>query len=313
MLLLFRFVEWIKEMGHRGFPLPPIKIKAAVKLYLDRCKIQIKQFSNNRPGKSWWYAFWRRHPDLKITKSEKLEKSRAMACTEEAVSKWFREFDELLKELGITSPQQIYNVDESGFPLQSKNTLRVCVDKLIRRNFQQVSANKDSITSIQCICANGTVLPPSVLFPGKNFNPEYAYQLPRDGFIGFSPTGWITTEQFYGWIANHFIVNIPAIRPVVLLIDGHSSHIDYHTSKLCKDNDVHLFRLPPHISHAIQPCDKYFFANFKKNWTNEVADFTVANPGMQITKKTFGGIFSEAYRKTCSVKVVQDSFEATGI
>ena len=300
-------------MGKRGFPLTPRRVKSAVKIYLDKCNIRMLKFNDNRPGKSWWYGFLRRHPDLKITKAEKLEVNRAMACTQDSVDAWFADFEELIAELNITSPKQVYNCDEAGFPLQVKNNMRVCVDRYMKRNFKCVTANKDSITTLQCICANGSVLPPTVIFPGKNFNPEYAYQLPRDGFVGFSPSGWINTEQFYGWVANHFIPNIPPARPVILLIDGHSSHIDLHTSKLCRDNDIHLFRLPPHTSHVIQPCDKYFFASFKKNWINEVSDFGILHPGVNVTKRTFGGIFSEAYRKTSSVATVQDSFKATGI
>ena len=191
-------------MERLGFPSTPTKIKAAVKTYLDRAKVKTK-LVDNRPGKTWWFGFLRRHPDLKLGRAEKLEISRAMACSKESVAAWFHEYEELVKTLGITSPAQIYNCDESGFPLQVKGGMKVCVDRYARRNFQRVSANKDSITSLQCICANGSVLPPYVLFPGKNFNAEYAYQLPKDGYLGFSPSGWMTTEQFYGWIANHFI------------------------------------------------------------------------------------------------------------
>ena len=34
------------------------------------------------------------------------------------------------------------------------------------------------------------------------------------------------TRAFFGWISGHFSVKISLERPVCLLVDGHSSHID---------------------------------------------------------------------------------------
>ena len=68
-------------------------------------------------------------------------------------------------------------------------------------------------------------------------------------FFGHSPNGWISTELFYGWLANHFSKRV-SIHPIVLLVDGHSSHIDLHISKFCKENDILSFCLPPHSSHV---------------------------------------------------------------
>ena len=76
---------------------------------------------------------------------------------------------------------------------------------------------------------------------------------------------WMETAQFYGWVSNHFVKRIPPIRPIVLLIDGHGSHIDYHPSLFCAGEGILLFRLPPHTSHEIQPTDREFFAAFKVN------------------------------------------------
>ena len=48
--------------------------------------------------------------------------------------------------------------------------------------------------------------------------------------MGRSDNGWMTTDFFYGWVANHFVRWIPAECPVVLLVDGHGSHIDVEVS-----------------------------------------------------------------------------------
>ena len=84
-------------MAYRGFPRTNIQIKEAIKSYLDKSKLKIHEFADNR----------RRHPDLKMSKSEKLEISRAMPCSDESVLSWFNEYLGILAEYGINSLDQI--------------------------------------------------------------------------------------------------------------------------------------------------------------------------------------------------------------
>ena len=72
-------------MARFGFPRKPAQIKEAVKLILDKSKIKIRDFNENRPGKTWFYAFLRSHPGTKMGRVEKLEQSRAIACAKESV------------------------------------------------------------------------------------------------------------------------------------------------------------------------------------------------------------------------------------
>ena len=70
----------------------------------------------------------------------------------------------------------------------------------------------------------------------------------------------VSTELFYGWIANHFS-KLVTQRPVVLIVDGHSTHIDLEISKLCRDLQIHLYCLPLHTSHVLQSLDVGFFSS----------------------------------------------------
>ena len=53
-------------------------------------------------------------------------------------------------------------------------------------------------------------------------------------------------------------------RPVLLLIDGHKSHITLDVVYLCRDNDILLFCLTPHTTHALQPLDVAVFKSLAK-------------------------------------------------
>ncbi len=162
--------EWVKENGRRGFGKNSDQVCEAVRQVLNRAGRKVNVFTDNRPGRTWWCGFLRRHPDLHMLSTKPLEISRATACTEEVVFKWFDAFENFLKEHNVTSPDQIYNCDESGFPLQTCSKKKVCVDEVTKRAFHISSATKTLITTLQCISASGYVVPPAVYFPSVGFH-----------------------------------------------------------------------------------------------------------------------------------------------
>ena len=53
-------------------------------------------FPNNLPGKDWWYAFLRRHPEISLHTLQALESCRAKACTPKSLSNWYTDFEQFL-------------------------------------------------------------------------------------------------------------------------------------------------------------------------------------------------------------------------
>ena len=130
--------------------------------------------------------------------------------------------------------------------------------------------------------------PPAVLFPRVKFDVEYSIGFPQNFYLGFTQLDGLhscmDTKQFYAWIPNHFVKKMPPLRPIVLLFDGHGSHIDYYVSQFCAENQILSFRFPPHTSHAVQPTDRGFIGAFKHNFSKKLTKFTVQYPGGSITK-----------------------------
>jgi hypothetical protein len=124
--------------------------------------------------------------------------------------------------------------------------------------------NKSQITVLCCVSAAGAAIPPMQIFPGERFSYNPLENGVPGSYFGKSGNGWMTQELFNGWLTNHFVRSIPPTRPVVLLVDGHSSHINLETSLFCKANDILLFCLPPHSSHITQPLDVGVFAPLKQ-------------------------------------------------
>ena len=234
---------------------------------LDLSGRQVACFKENMPGKAWWFGFMSHHPDLKFKNAEKLEIARAAACSETNIREWHKLYETVIKKYNISSPEHICNCDESGFALQPK-TGKVLADKCLKNPYSVSGNSKTQITSLIRITADGKVLPPFILFPGKSVNPSYALGFPPKLMCYFTDSGWMTKNAFFAWIKNIFIPYWPDASKrehVLLLLDGHSSHIDYQTSKLCQENKIVLFCLPAHTTHLLQPLDKFFFGPLKSN------------------------------------------------
>ena len=105
---------------------------------------------------------------------------------------------------------------------------------------------------------------------------------PLDGcvngaYCGKSESGWIITELFYEWVVNHLAAHIPHERPVLLIVDGHSTHIDAETAKFCTQNGILPYCLPPHSSHLTQPLDVGFFGALECKWRKAIDSFKISH------------------------------------
>ena len=132
-------------------------------------------------------------------------------------------------------------------------------------------------------------------------------------YMGRSTSGWMNSELFFGWLSRHFVQCIPPARPVVLLLDGHSSHINLQTAKFAKENGILLYCLPPHCTHALQPCDVGLFKPLKSAWNKAVRQYTCVTNGKVVTKYTFSKIFKEAWDEALKPSTISNSFKGSGI
>ena len=93
----------------------------------------------------------------------------------------------------LDKPTFIYNMDESGMPLDHKQLKRIAL-KGSKKVHGQASGDKSQVTIVACASAAGTVLPLMVNFKGKKLNHEYTkgevpgtlYGLDRPGTIFLS-------------------------------------------------------------------------------------------------------------------------------
>ena len=64
-----------------------------------------------------------------------------------------------------------YNIDKKGFAIRVTTRPKRIVTKLIQASKQRIAAiqdsNRDQVILVACVCVDGDVLPPAIIFSGK--------------------------------------------------------------------------------------------------------------------------------------------------
>ena len=120
--------------------------------------------------------------------------SRMDAMNEETVKQYFDLLEDTLKELDLVSrPAQVYNVDESGMPLDHRAP-NIIAKRGARKVHYCASGKKGQVTIVTCANAAGQTIPPMVIFDAKNFNHAWAASEVPGTKYGLSDKGWINTD-----------------------------------------------------------------------------------------------------------------------
>ena len=139
-----------------------------------------------------------------------------------------------------------------------------------------------------------------VIFDGKHLKYQWTTdEVPGTyyGMSGMSGNGWMDQELYKHWFQDPFLKYAVPTRPLLLLMDGHSSHYEPSSMELAKNNDLILFCLPPHTTQDSQPhttqdsqpLDCTVFGPLKRHWSTVCHEFLHNHPGIVINKYNFPG------------------------
>jgi len=171
------------------------------------------------------------------------------------------------------------------------------------------------MTIMAAVSATGHYIQPMIIYPGQQFSYN-----PLEGFeeaaMGRSDNGWMDSEVFTSWLTEVFIPEIEARhvkKPVLLLLDGHKTHITMKASNICVQHGIELYCLLEHSSHLTQPLDLRLFGNLKQSWREAVRAYQSENNGEFVTKQTFARVFKRAWLKSTMVEAAVKGFQCSGI
>ena len=155
-------VRHILDLDSRGFP-PKLSAVAdmANKLLANR--------GNNRVGIKWPTNFVRRTPELKTCFNRKYDYKRAQCEDPEIIGRWFTLVRDTITQYGITD-DDIYNFDETGFTMGMISTAKVVTGSERRGRPKQIQpGNREWVTVIQGVNAQGWAIPPFIIFAGHSY------------------------------------------------------------------------------------------------------------------------------------------------
>ena len=266
----------------------------------------------------WFHNFMKRWPDLKVRKPRSLELARAKATSEEAVSSYFKELDNILTKYDLKkAPERIYNIDEKGLKLNYTPPKIVAGTDSGDAPPPAVTPGKgETVTVIGCGNALGQQIPPFFIFPGQRMRQELlAGSTPgTDGTM--SPTGWSNMEIFMSYLTNHFpkyAQGRSESKPILVLYDGHRSHISLPLIDWARNHNIHLFILPAHTSHVLQPLDIGCFGPFERIYNADCHKYMREHSCTGVDKYSICGVACKAYSKALSPTNLINSFRKAGI
>jgi len=120
------------------------------------------------------------------------------------------------------------------------------------------------------------------------------------------------------WIvgyAGHLIKYVQcqdASDTILVLYDGHRSHVAIDLINWAKENNIVLFVLPPHCSHILQPMDAGCFGPLQLKYNQECLSFARANR-RAVTRYDVCGLACKAYASALSPSNVQSAFARAGV
>ena len=252
-------------------------------------------FRDGKAGRDWYEGFRRRFPLLVLRKEESLSYMRAKNANEKVIEDFFAKLAAILARLNILSkPMHIYNADETGISKVHKPRTKVLAKRGVRTVWGLTSGERGRThTLLLCGSAAGHWIPPLIIYPRARMSDSLKKGAPPGTCFETSPKGWINKEIFERWL-DFFVANIPSARPVLLIYDGHASHLSIEVIEKARKNDIHLLCLPSHCTHILQPLDVSVMASLKSHFSKACKRFLVQNPGRAITEADIAGLVGEA-------------------
>jgi hypothetical protein len=265
-------VRWIKQSSKNGiYIIPSTLIELAQHLRTAR----VTHASSSKPletelkkiNHKWIQRFKGRHPEIGSAYAPQIERARKEGATFENVKRWFDAVEAMIEEYQYR-PQDIYNMDESGFGIGEEQVFKVLYYLDTEQKQRVIGGKQEWVTLIECINAAGEALAPLIIFKGAEMNARWLNERSPQGWsFAVSKNGWTSNDLGLAWLMEVFDRQTrekAAGHRRLLITDGHGSHIQANFIAYCIEHDIDLMIMPPHCSHILQPLDVGVFSAFKR-------------------------------------------------
>nr|VWO98225.1 Serine/threonine-protein kinase CST20 (EC [Ganoderma boninense] len=311
-------VDFTIDTALRGFPLNHKRLKEHVNaLCWGKYGTDGGVFPKEGVGREWTQRFVERHSTrLHPYWSRSLDHSRARAVNPTNIDSYFALLKTTIEGQDGEDPIEpdcIYGMDETGLQLGVGTKERVIGPAKKKVQYQQRSGDRENVTVLVTICADGTSITPAVIFKGDAYHPNWDQPNPGNAALAHSKKGYTDGEIGVEWIKLfHRQTEAKARgRRRLLLVDGHSSHYTFGFLEFAREHHIHVLCYPSHTTHILQGLDVAIFSSLKRHWTTARDEFERA--GKKVNKTNFLSVYHAAHTNALTVENIHAAFRKTGV
>ena len=183
----------------------------------------------------------------------------------------------------------------------------------------QQDENQEFISLLTCICADGTALPPALIYQGASNDLQSSWMNDLNeedrAYFTSSANGWTCNNLGLAWLRRFDQdTQQKGNRRRLLILDGHSSHINMAFLALADSLWILILILLPHTTHRLQPLDVGLFSPLAKAYSKKLNEYTHGGLGwVSMTKRIFWPLFRDAWEVSFTAKNIKSAFKKTGI
>lgn len=141
-----------------------------------------------------------------------------------------------------------------------------------------------------------------ICFLGKTDLPNTCYAA--------SDKGWMTCQIFQEWFQK-FCAQVRE-RPLLVILDGHVTHLDKSTIEMAVQENITLLKLPAHTTDLLQPLDRCCFGPLKFKWNEALINWQRLNQ-RKPSRSEFSDLICSIWNEGLSAEIIKSSFEKVGI
>ncbi|GFN85608.1 tigger transposable element-derived protein 1-like [Plakobranchus ocellatus] len=245
-------------------------------------------------------------------KAQAINPARAQKLNRFIVNDHFTKLDQAIIDLDLfDKPDRIFNLDEKGCCLSLHHQQRVIALKGNKRVHLVAPEHGENVTVVACVRAVGGVIPPMIIFKGKNRKQQFSDDLPPLACFEMAEKGSMTNELFVKWL-QHFSKFKPQ-GSILLIFDGAKCHLPIDKLEEADRHNITLFCLLSNTAHELQPLDTAVFRSFEHHWDQEVLNFWRNRHQRSLSKDVFGKVFTPVWTKCMTMANIQSGFRKCGI
>ena len=171
-------IAYIGEIGNRGFPLSHKRLKGHIDTICRACLGAL--FPAEGVGKNWTDHFVEKHSDaIKMSWSRPLETKRGRAVNPFTKNAFYELLGDMVKKYDITE-DRTWGVDEIGLQGSMGMPESVMGACKLGPQYQQWDGDRENITVLETICADGTSIPLVVIFKGSAYQVKWVQDNPAN-------------------------------------------------------------------------------------------------------------------------------------